>query len=61
MEHIYSESFTDVSQYVLGMKEIEHLFPDAIRVDTTLKHDTIDPERKKIHDLFEKISIQSNN
>jgi hypothetical protein len=57
---------TDVGQYVAGLKEIEDLFPDAVpesfqhkRIDKP--EEAIDPKRKAIMDLLEKISKENNN
>jgi hypothetical protein len=58
---IYSKVFTDVSQYVLGLKEIEHLFPDAVQVQTPKVEKVVDPQRKKVHDLLDKISNENGD
>jgi hypothetical protein len=51
---IFSKVFTDVSQYVLGLKEIEHLFPDAVQTKAPEQKENLDPEKKKIYDLLNK-------
>ena len=44
----------DVSQYILGIKEIEHLFPDVVQVKVPEQKEILDPEKKKIYDLLNK-------
>jgi len=58
---IFSGVFTDVSQYVLGLKEIEHLFPDAVQKETPKVEKVVDPQRKKVHDLLDKISNENGD
>ena len=58
---IFSGVFTDVSQYVLGLKEIEHLFPDAVQKEVPKVEKVVDPQRKKVHDLLDKISNENGD
>lgn len=64
MDERMKVKLTDVSQYVAGLKEFEELFPDAIpKTDLHKKIDTleerIDPKKKEIMDLLERLSNDS--
>lgn len=50
-----STNLSDVTQYILGLKEIEHLFPDVVvHAKNPEQKETLDPEKKKIYDLLNK-------
>jgi hypothetical protein len=53
-------NLTDVSEYVLGLKEIEHLFPDVVKVESPIVEE-IDPKKKQINDLLNKISSETTD
>jgi hypothetical protein len=50
----HSTNLPDVSQYILGLKEIEHLFPDVVPPVEIKQKEILDPEKKKIYDLLNK-------
>jgi hypothetical protein len=51
---------TDVGQYVVGLKEIEDLFPDAVPAPINRLEPPIDPKKKEIIDLLGRLSNNSN-
>jgi hypothetical protein len=54
-------NLTDVGQYVAGLKEIEDLFPDPIHEPFLPKQEKeIDPHKKEIINLFQRISNQNS-
>ena len=46
----------DVSEYIQAIKEVEHLFPAPAKNNSIKLEKPIDPEQKKVLDLFQRIS-----
>jgi hypothetical protein len=46
----------DVSEYIQAIKEVEHLFPEPAKNNSIKLEKLVDPEQKKVLDLFQRIS-----